>query len=105
MVIVETPIFTRQVMEALSDDEYRQLQAELAQRPNRGVIIQGSGGLRKIRWAAKGHGKRGGMRLIYYWAVVQERVLMLFLYPKNERDDLSSDQLRILRKLIEEEYP
>ena len=105
MVIVETSIFTRQVLKQLSDDEYHKLQVVLANRPNAGVLIQGSGGLRKIRWTTQGRGKRGGVRIIYYWAVKQERVLMLFLYPKNERGDLTPEQLKILRAIVEEEYP
>jgi hypothetical protein len=105
MVIIETSVFTRQVLQMLSDDEYRQLQLVLASRPDVGDIIPGSGGLRKVRWGAKGHGKRGGVRAIYYWVVAQDRILMLFLYPKNERDDLTPAQLKVLREIVEEEYP
>ena len=65
VVIVETQIFTRQLLPILSDDKYRELQEELLNRPDAGKIISGSGGLRKLRWAAKGHGKRGGIRIIY----------------------------------------
>ena len=57
-----------------------------------------------MRWAAPGRGKRGGVRVIYYWAVEQERLLMLLMYPKSEKDDLSREQLMILRKIVEEEY-
>jgi hypothetical protein len=105
MVIVETLIFTRQVLELLTDDEYHKLQVVVANRPSAGALIKGGGGLRKIRWATKGRGKRGGVRVIYYWAVKQERLLMLFMYPKSERDYLSPDQLRILRKIVEDQYP
>jgi len=59
MVIVETPIFTRRIQSILADDEYRILQAQLVQKPDTGKIVPGSGGLRKLRWAAGGHGKRG----------------------------------------------
>jgi hypothetical protein len=68
-------------------------------------VIKGSGGLRKFRWAAKGKGKNGGVRIIYYWAVAQDRLVMLFIYQKSKLDDLSSEQLRALKKIIEEEYP
>jgi hypothetical protein len=77
----------------------------IANRPSAGALIKGSGGLRKIRWAIEGRGKRGGVRVIYYWAVKQERLLMLFIYSKNERGDLSPDQLKTLRKIVEDEYP
>jgi mRNA-degrading endonuclease RelE of RelBE toxin-antitoxin system len=104
MVIIETLVFTRQVRKLLSDDEYQQLQLELVERPDLGVVIQGSGGLRKVRWAAKGHGKRGGSRVIYYWAVSQDQILMLLIYPKNVQDDLSPAQLSALRKAVEAEF-
>jgi len=105
MIIVETSIFTRQVTELLPDDEYRKLQTVLVNRPDAGDVIPGSGGLRKIRWGLSGKGKRGGARVIYYWAVSQEQILMLFMYPKSERGDLSPGQLKVLREIIEEEYP
>jgi len=103
MVIVETSIFTRQVQTLLTDDEYRRLQAALVARPDMGAIIVGSGGLRKARWPARGRGKRGGVRVIYYWAVAQDRLLMLLMYAKSEQDDLTPDQLKILKKIVEEE--
>ena len=105
MVIIETSVFMRQVQKLLSDEEYRHLQIELSNRPNMGVIIPGSGGLRKVRWGLRGRGKRGGVRVIYYWAVEQNRLLMLLIYPKNVQDDLSSAQLKMLKQIVKEEYP
>lgn len=104
MIIIETSIFTRQVLTLLSEEEYRKLQLALILRPNLGVVIPGSGGLRKARWALDDRGKRGGVRAIYYWAVAQDQILMLMIYAKNEQDDLTPDQLKILRRIIEEEY-
>jgi hypothetical protein len=60
--------------------------------------------LRKLRWGAQGKGKRGGVRLIYYWAVQSEQILMLLMYAKNEQDNLTAEQLKVLRRIIEEEY-
>jgi len=77
----------------------------LVLHPDTGSVIPGSGGLRKTRWSLAGRGKRGGVRIIYYWAVVQDKILMLFMYAKNEQDDLTPEQLKVLRKLIEEEFP
>lgn len=105
MVIVETSVFTKQMQKILTDEAYRQLQAELVNRPDWGAIIPGSGGLRKVRWGLEGQGKRGGIRVIYYWAVAQERLLLLLVYPKNVQDNLSSAQLRLLRQIVEETYP
>jgi mRNA-degrading endonuclease RelE of RelBE toxin-antitoxin system len=105
VVIIETSIFTRQVQALLSDEEYRQLQMTLVLHPEMGAVISGSGGLRKVRWTIGGRGKRGGVRVIYYWAVVHDKILMLFIYAKNEQDDLTPDQLKVLRRIIEEEYP
>lgn len=61
MVIVETSLFTKQVQKFLADEEYRQLQSDLARRPDLGSIIPGSGGLRKVRWGYRKQGKRGGI--------------------------------------------
>jgi mRNA-degrading endonuclease RelE of RelBE toxin-antitoxin system len=105
MVIVESSIFTRQVQKLLSDDEYRELQTALVHRPDAGSVIVGSGGLRKLRWTAKGKGKRGGSRVIYYWARTAGQLLLLLIYSKNERDDLTTEQLKTLAKIVKEEYP
>jgi len=104
MVILETSIFTRQVRQLLSDEDYRTLQIALADRPDMGAVIVGSGGIRKTRWVAQGRGKRGGVRVIYYWVTQQDRLLMLLMYSKSEQDNLSREQLQILRKIVEEEY-
>ena len=66
MLIVETPVFTRRVLKLMSDEDYRELQQTLVRDPGRGAIIRHSGGLRKVRWARAGRGKRGGVRAIYY---------------------------------------
>src|SRR5882672_1589291 len=99
MVIIETPVFTRRVLDTLSDDEYRELQSYIAQNPGAGDIIPGSNGLRKLRWRIEGRGKRGGSRIIYYWVRPKELVLMLFLFKKNEQSNLTVDQLRKLKSI------
>ena len=104
MRIIETPIFTRRIQAILSDEEYRLLQIHLVNKPDVGKVIPGSGGLRKLRWSAGGHGKRGGIRVIYYWFMSEDTILLLFAYSKSEQDDLISEQLRQLRKVIEREY-
>ena len=103
MHFIETQVFTRQITSLLDDADYRQLQVTLALKPRAGDIIRGSGGLRKIRWAARGRGKSGGMRAIYY-LVADEEIYFLFAYAKNKQEDLDSGQLRILRNLVKEEF-
>ena len=104
MRFIETPIFTEDVSNELSLDEYRQMQVALMLRPEQGAVIQGSGGLRKIRWRRAGMGKRGGLRAIYYWEPKSETFYMLTVYRKSKREDLSQGQLRVLRRLVAEEF-
>ena len=103
MKFIETPIFTKAVQKLLEDDEYKSLQVALMLRPEQGAIIPGSGGLRKVRWGIKGKGKRGGLRVIYYWDKKTEFFYMLYIYFKSKKDDLSPDQLQILSQLVKEE--
>ncbi|MDP1779579.1 MAG: type II toxin-antitoxin system RelE/ParE family toxin [Anaerolineales bacterium] len=104
MQFIETSIFTRQVTSLLTDDEYSQLQVALSAHPDTGAVIPHGGGLRKIRWSMRGRGKRGGVRAVYYWVVAQDQILMLFMYPKNEKDDLTPLQLKVLREIVEKEF-
>jgi hypothetical protein len=71
--------------------------------PIKGKVIRGSGGLRKIRYGVSGRGKSGGVRVIYYWVFKRELLLMLLVYPKNEQDNLTSSQLKLLKTLVEKE--
>jgi hypothetical protein len=103
MEIIETSIFTKQITNLLSDDEYCELQLALVRRPDIGSIIPDTGGLRKLRWSVEGRGKRGGIRAIYYWFVSDEEILMLFAYPKSEQDNLTARQKKLLRRIVEEE--
>jgi len=102
MLFVETPIFTREIHDLIPDDDYRNLQFALLLRPEAGAIIPGSGGLRKVRWGSAGKGKRGGLRVIYYWNKAEEYIYMLLVYGKSRQEDLTKEQLRTLRKLVKE---
>lgn len=104
MVIFETSLFTKKIGTVLNDEEYRALQNVLVEMPGSGDIIQGSGGIRKIRWGASGRGKRGGVRVIYYWATQHDQIFMLYAYSKNEQDDLTKDQLSVLREVVVAEF-
>ncbi|NDL64847.1 type II toxin-antitoxin system RelE/ParE family toxin [Acerihabitans arboris] len=99
MLFIESDIFTEDVKELLTDDEYREFQTYLAANPDKGDVIQETGGLRKIRWSAAGKGKRGGVRVIYYHKVAESQLRMILIYKKGIKDDLSSDEKRQLREL------
>jgi len=104
MVILETPVFTAQITDLITDDSYASLQHELRVNPDAGDVIPQGGGLRKIRWRSEGGGKRGGIRVIYYWYVPGDLIYMLLAYAKNKQSDLTPKQLKILRALVEEEF-
>ena len=103
MLIIETSVFTSQIRTELDDESYRLLQVELARNPEAGALIRRTGGIRKIRWAARGRGKSGGIRVIYYWHRLGESLLMLLAHSKNMQDDLTPAQRKVLRDLVKEE--
>lgn len=98
----ETQRFTKRIVDLLSDEQYAKLQADLCYEPEIGAIIKGSGGIRKMRLSFGGKGKRGGARVIYYWAISRERILMLDIYAKNEKEDLTQTEIKELRRYVEE---
>ena len=101
MIFIETSVFTREIKDLLPDEEYRMLQTALMFRPDAGDIIRGGGGLRKVRWNLPGRGKRGALRVIYYWDP-PDTVYMLLPYKKTDQDDLTPEQLRFLRNMVKE---
>ncbi len=100
MVIIESKVFTRLIKELMSDDEYRELQESLIQKPDTGALIKASGGLRKVRWKLQGKGKSGGIRVIYYWVVDANQLRMLYVYPKGKQENLTTQQLQVLKTII-----
>jgi mRNA-degrading endonuclease RelE of RelBE toxin-antitoxin system len=103
MIFVEMRAFSRARAALISEEELRQLQRALATNPAAGLTIPGTGGLRKLRWAIGSRGKRGGVRIVYYWFPVQSRVLLLLIYPKNVQDDLTAEQKQVLVHIVEAE--
>jgi hypothetical protein len=104
MRFIETPTFTRVAAKIWSDAEYHSLQLALFLCPGLGAVIPQSGGLRKTRWSRSGIGKRGGVRVIYFWDEGSETVYMLYAFAKSEKEDLTAQQLRVLRQLVHEEF-
>ena len=105
MEFVEAPGFTSLVSGYLDDDEYRGLQEFLAGKPDAGDVMPGTGGFRKLRWGdpRRGKGKRGGLRVIYYHLAADDQIWLMTVYDKNEMDDLSPAEKRLLKKAIEGE--
>jgi hypothetical protein len=102
LTFVETPLFTRQLSEWVTDEEYRSFQRELLEDPERGDLLVGCRGLRKVRMALGGRGKSGGARVIYLY-LPEDRVLYLFLlFKKSERENLGKSQRNQLGDLADQ---
>ncbi len=104
-VFIETSVFTEARIKHLSEDEFRCVQTLLTVNPAAGDLIPGCKGLRKLRWGSGHRGKRGGIRILYYWAVKHDQILMLDLFAKNENDDLTAKQYKVLIAYLKREYP
>lgn len=104
MEFIETPVFTTALRRQMDDDSYRALQIALVLRPDQGVMISGGAGIRKMRWPGRGRGKRGGLRVIYYWATGDDRIYMLYVYSKIDQGDLRKTQITALARAVKEEF-
>jgi mRNA-degrading endonuclease RelE of RelBE toxin-antitoxin system len=101
-VFIETKAFTRLADEHLSNNELSKLQTYLNDNADAGDIIRGSGGVRKLRWAGTGRGKRGGLRIIYYLRSTQGEIWLLTLYAKNEAESISGPVLKKIKEEIDD---
>ena len=102
MIFIESKLFEKLREKYIEDESYRQLQNFLLEQPLSGDIIQGTGGLRKLRWSANGKGKRGGIRTIYLYITEKSHIHLLTLYAKNEVSDLTTQEKKILKGIVEE---
>lgn len=100
ITVAETESFQRKVGRLLSEDEKTELIAYLSENPNAGVLIQGTGGIRKLRWARSGRGKSGGVRVIYYFHNEDLPLYLLTLFGKNEKANISMEEKKLLSKLV-----
>lgn len=96
---IELQGFSKQRQALLPDDEFRAFQEVLIEDPEAGDTIGETGGFRKIRWSRPGMGKRGGVRVIYYNVTRKGRIYLALVYPKNEQDDLTEEQKKVLKQL------
>jgi hypothetical protein len=101
MEFIETSLFTRIIYNYLAEDEYLGLQMFLLRYPDMGVIVPGSGGVRKLRWAKKGRGKSGGLRVIYYWKKSESEIWLLTIYGKSEQENIPAHILKQIAQEIE----
>ncbi|MCC8465619.1 MULTISPECIES: type II toxin-antitoxin system RelE/ParE family toxin [Photorhabdus] len=99
LVFIETPVFSRERAELLTDDEFRLLQEHLLKNHDQGNTISATGGCKKIRWQRERIGKRGGVRIIYYAITKTGRLYLLLIYPKNKKDDLTPKEKEVLKAI------
>lgn len=104
-LFVELPAFSRYREDYLDDERFRELQKSMLKNPEAGDVIEGTGGLRKLRHGdpRRGKGKRGGLRVIYYWWDGARQFWLFTLYDKDEMDNLSSDEKRALKRMLKDE--
>ncbi|MDO8991287.1 MAG: type II toxin-antitoxin system RelE/ParE family toxin [Sideroxyarcus sp.] len=104
-LFVELPPFERYRQDYLGDDSFRQLQQSMLSNPEAGDVIEGTGGLRKLRHAdaRRGKGKRGGLRVIYYWWQAGRQFWLFTLYDKDEMEDLDAEQKKMLKAMLKHE--
>ncbi len=99
VTVVETPEFVARAKELLTEDERETLIAYLAANPAAGDLMQGTGGVRKLRWRLEGRGKRGGARVIYFYSSTDIPLFALTVFAKSERADLTQQDRNELRRL------
>ncbi len=101
VTFIESPLFSKQVHDYLTDEEYSVFQAFLATNPDTGVVVRGSGGVRKVRWSRKGTGKSGGVRVLYFARTEAGEIWLLLIYAKSAIDSIPGHILKALKEEME----
>lgn len=103
MEFIETPKFT-ELLQSLGvpDEKYRELQIELTLNPEKGSLIPGTGGIRKVRMRKSMGGKSGGYRIMYYWKLKAKLIYMIFVFPKSAQENLTAKQKQALKAFVKE---
>lgn len=100
ITFIETAVFARARQHYLDDEELSELQQFPIRHPDAGAVVPGSGGVRKLRWALLGRGKRGGARVLYFWASARGQIWLLVMYGKNVQEDIAPETLRRLKEMF-----
>lgn len=101
VTFIETRVFSKKIVNLLDDDSVADFQQELARHPEKGPVIEGTGGLRKIRWKLPGKGKSGGVRVIYLHLKWRGKIYLVFVFAKDESDNLTASQKKDLKRLVD----
>lgn len=104
-VVVELPAFARHRADYLDDEAFRRLQVLLVAEPEAGAVLRGTGGLRKLRFTdeRRSKGKRGGLRIVYFWWSEGRQIWLFTLFDKDEASDLTARQRELLRGMLKDE--
>jgi hypothetical protein len=101
VTLIEQPVFTKQVTELVDDDDYREFQNELARNPEKGPVVQGSGGLRKVRMALPGRGKSAGARVLYLYFARRQTIILYYVYTKGDIEDIPTAQMKGIKHEVQ----
>ena len=104
ITLIESPLFTKLWPDYWAEDERGEFSVWLAENPDAGDVVPGSGGIRKVRWARKGQGKRGGMRVIYFTESAKGLIWLLTIYAKSKKENVPAHILKILKEELIDGY-
>jgi hypothetical protein len=101
ITFIETTIFSKRIAELISDDAFAEFQSELSQNPEKGPVIEGTGGLRKVRWKLQGKGKSGGIRIMYLFLRMHGVIHLIFVFAKGDNDNLTPSEKKELKVIVD----